>query len=154
MIQRIQTLWLFISLSLSGFLVKGGIVNFIGRDGQKYFTGFSGIYKITDSGPEIVRSSVPLAALIISILLLSIVTILLFRTRRIQRVFAFILMTLSVCLTILISYYSYVVVHTFEGQIDPGIKMAFPVIIIISTILAVRGISKDETLVKSYERLR
>ena len=154
MIQRIQTLWLLISLSLSGFLVKGGIVNFIGRDGQKYFTGFSGISKMTESGTEIIRSSIPLATLIIGIPVLSVVTILLFKFRRIQRVFAFILIALSVCMTILICYYSYVMVHTYEGHIVPGIKMVFPVLIIISAILTVRGISKDEALVKSYNRLR
>jgi len=32
--------------------------------------------------------------------------------------------------------------------------MVFPVLIIISAILTVRGISKDEALVKSYNRLR
>jgi hypothetical protein len=154
MIQRIQTLWLFISISLSGFLVKGGIVNFIGRDGQKYFAGFSGISKITETGTEIIRSSIPLAAIILCIPVLSVVTILFYKSRKIQRVFAYIIITCSVCLTILVLYYSYIVVHTYEGHIVPGIKMGFPILIIISAIFAVKGISKDEALVKSYDRLR
>ena len=109
---------------------------------------------MTDTGTEIIRSSVPLAALIISIPILSVVTMLLFKFRKVQRVFAFILITLSVCLTILILYYSNIVVNAYEGHIVSGIKMVFPVLIIISAILAVRGISKDEALVKSYDRLR
>jgi len=67
MIQRIQTIWLLVSAISSGFLMRGGIAYFIGKTGQKYFTGFSGIFKITDSGQDLIRASVPLSLLIILI---------------------------------------------------------------------------------------
>ena len=154
MIQRIQTIWLLISAISSGFLIKGGIVNFIDKTGQKYFTGFSGIYKLTESGQEIVTSSVPLAVLIILIPLLSLISILFFKSRRIQKVLTLILVTLSLCLIILVTYYSYMLIKSYDTELVFGIKMVIPLIILIAVILAYRGISSDDRLVKSYDRLR
>ena len=154
MIQRIQTIWLLISAISSGFLIKGGIVNFIDKTWQKYFTGFSGIYKLTESGQEIVTSSVPLAVLIILIPLLSLISILFFKSRRIQKVLTLILVTLSLCLIILVTYYSYILMKSYDTELVFGIKMVVPLIILIAVILAYRGISSDDSLVKSYDRLR
>ncbi len=154
MIQRIQTIWLLISAISSGFLIKGGIVNFIDKTGHKYFTGFSGIYKLNESGQEIVTSSVPLAVLIILIPLLSLISILFFKSRRIQKVLTLILVTLSLCLIILVTYYSYILMKSYDTEFVFGIKMVLPLIILIAVILAYRGISSDDRLVKSYDRLR
>jgi len=154
MIQRIQTIWLLISAISSGFLIKGGIVNFIDKTGQKYFTGFSGIYKLNESGQEIVTSSTPLAVLIILIPLLSLISILFFKSRRIQKVLTLILVTLSLCLIILVTYYSYMLIKSYDTELVFGIKMVIPLIILIAVILAYRGISSDDRLVKSYDRLR
>lgn len=154
MIQRIQTIWLLISAISSGLLLKGGIVNFIDKAGQKYYTGFSGIYKLNDSGSDLVNSSVPLAALIILIPVLSIISILLFKSRRIQKVITLILITFSLCLIILVSYYSFILMRNYDAELIPGIKMIIPLIILIAEFLAYKGISRDDLLVKSYDRLR
>jgi hypothetical protein len=154
MIQRIQTIWLLISAISSGFLMKDGIINFIDKTGQNYFTGFSGIYKLTLSGHELVTRSIPLEVLIILIPLLSVVTTLLFKSRRIQKVLTLLLVALSLFLIILVSYYSYIIMKNYSTDLIPGVKMVIPVIILSSAILAYRGISRDDRLVKSYERLR
>ena len=154
MIQRIQTIWLLISVISSGFLMKGGIVNFMDKAGQKYFTGFSGIYKLSDSGSDLITSSVPLAAIIIIIPVLSFISILLFKSRPIQKVFTLILITFSLCLIILVTYYSNIIMKNYDTELVPGIKMVIPLIILIAAILSYRGISKDDRLVKSYDRLR
>jgi amino acid transporter len=60
----------------------------------------------------------------------------------------------SICLIILVSYYSYLIVRYYNAELIPGIKMFFPLIILVTALLAYRGISKDENLVKSYDRLR
>jgi hypothetical protein len=39
-------------------------------------------------------------------------------------------------------------------EIVPGIKMALPFLMLISMILAYKGIKKDDDLVKGYDRLR
>jgi len=154
MIQRIQTFWLLISAISSGFLTRGGIIDFINREGQKYFTGFSGISKLNELGHEVIIRSVPLEILIILILLLSVISILSFKSRRIQKIVTLMVIGFSICLIILVSYYSYFLVKNYNAELVPGIKMFFPLIILISVVLAYRGISKDENLVKSYDRLR
>ena len=154
MIQRIQTIWLLISAISSGFLMKGGIINFIDKSGQKYFTGFLGIYKLTESGQELITSSIPIAAIIILVPLLSVITILFFKSRRIQKVLTLILVTLSLCLIILVTYYSYILMKNYDTELVPGVKMIIPLIILIAVFLAYKGISRDDHIVKSYYRLR
>jgi hypothetical protein len=154
MIQRIQTLWLILSAVLSGFLMKGGIVNMVDKAGQKYYTGFAGIYKITDSGKELLINSVPLAALIILIPVLSVFCTLIFKTRRIQKIVALIIFAFSSCLTILVTYYSIAIMNKYDAELVPGVRMVIPLLIMITVSLAYTGISKDDRLVKSYDRLR
>ena len=154
MIQRVQTIWLLLSAIASGFLMKGGIVNFIDKSGQKFFTGFSGIYRLTDTGNELITRSVPLAAMIIAIPILSVVSILLYKSRRIQKVITLILFVFSLCLIILVTYYSSIVMKNYNTELVPGVKLAIPIIILITITLAYRGIYYDDRLVKSYDRLR
>jgi hypothetical protein len=154
MIQRIQTVWLFLSTLLTGFLIKGSILNFIDKTGQKFYTGFSGIIKHFDTGDELVRSSIPLQAIIILITLLSFITIFLYKSRWIQKVLSLTLIGLSLILVILVSFYSYILAKNYEANLVPGVKMVFPILILIFFILAYRGISGDDRLVKSYDRLR
>ena len=42
----------------------------------------------------------------------------------------------------------------YGAELEPGLKMVIPLLIMISVTLAYRGISKDDRLVKSYDRLR
>lgn len=154
MIQRIQTIWLLIITILSVFLTKGGIVHFTDKTGQSFYTGFSGVYKVIESGQELLISSIPLAALILLIPLLSVICTLIFKNRRIQKVLTLVLFAFSFCLTILVIYYSLIIVKRYNAELVPGIKMVIPLLIMIFASLGYRGISKDDKLVKSYDRLR
>ena len=154
MIQRIQTIWLLISAISSLLLIKGGIINLIDKAGQKYYTGFSGTFKLSTSGPELITGSVSLSALIIIIPVVSVITLLLFKWRRIQKVLALVLVSLSSCLIILIAYYSFILMRNYDSELIPGFKMVLPLIILIASILAYKGISGDNNLIKSYDRLR
>jgi hypothetical protein len=154
MIQRKQSLWLLLLILFSFFLFKGGILNFVSADGQKYYIGFSGVYRVVGSGSEIIRNSISLSVLIIAIQVISLATILLYKSLKIQKIASNALTTFCICLTILVIYYSYSVMINNKCQIVPGIKMIIPVLNLVLAILAFRGISKDETLLKSYDRLR
>jgi hypothetical protein len=154
MIQRIQSLWLLLSALLAGFLLRGGIVNFIDKSGQKFSTGFPGIYEQLETGTEIIRGSVPLASLIIMIPVFSILTIFLYKNRRFQKVLSLILICMSLCLIILVIYYSCILSENYKAELVPGLKMAFPMLILVFEVLAYSGISRDDRLVRSYERLR
>lgn len=154
MIQRIQTIWLLISAISSGFLMKGGIVYFVAKTGLKYFTGFSGIFKLTDSGQELIKGSIPLSLIIILIPIASVISILLYKSRRIQKLLALILIAFAICTIGLLTFYSFLLIKNYDTGLVPGIKMFIPIIILIASILAYRGIIKDDRLVKSYDRLR
>jgi hypothetical protein len=154
MIQRIQTIWLLISAISSGFLMKGGITNFIDKTGQKYLTGFFGINKLSDAGYELITSSIPLTILIIIIPVLSVISILFFQSRRVQKMLTLILILFSICLLVLVTNCSYIIIMHYDAKLIPGVKMVIPVIILSAAILAYRGISRDDRLVKSYDRLR
>jgi hypothetical protein len=154
MIQRIQSIWLLISAISSVFLIKGGIINLIDNAGQKYHTAFSGTFKLSSSGPELITGSVSLSALIIIIPVLSIITLLLFKWRRIQKVLSLVIISLSSCLIILLVYYSFILMRNYDSELIPGFKMVLPLIILIAGIFAYKGISGDAKLIKSYDRLR
>ena len=68
--------------------------------------------------------------------------------------FATIEIILSVVLILVSVYYSYIVISRYNTSIVAGFKMAVPVVILILSVLAYRGIRKDDNLVKSYDRLR
>jgi hypothetical protein len=62
---------------------------------------------------------------------------------------------IMIVLSILYSgYYAYLAISNYEAVFTPGLKMVLPVILLILSMLAYRGIRKDELLVKSYDRLR
>jgi hypothetical protein len=154
MIQRIQTIWLFISAISPLIMVKGGIINLIDRAGQMYNIAFSGTFKLSSSGPELIARSFSLSALIIIIPVISVITIFFYRSRRIQKILSLVIVSFSFCLIILLVYYSILLMRNYGAEIVPGVKMVIPLIILIAGILAYRGISGDDKLIKSYDRLR
>jgi purine-cytosine permease-like protein len=77
-----------------------------------------------------------------------------FRSRRKQILPTIAVILLSAVLIGSIAWFGYSVIHDLKMSLVPGLKMAFPVLILIFSILAFRGIRRDERLVKSYDRLR
>lgn len=145
MIQRIQTVWLL----LAG-LVNSGLFFFdlyradIVTDGQTIPHSL----RVNDHYPSL------LIALVITILPL--VTIFMFKNRKRQRLM--VVLTLVSC----IGFLSSAIMRTgnFMNQalaLTNGtywIGSVLPVIAIVFLVLAIRGINKDEKLVKSLDRLR
>lgn len=154
MIQRIQTIWLLLSTLCSGLLLRGSIINFVDGSDQKYFTGFSGIFRLNAQGMELIDRSIPLSALIILISVFSVISILLYKSRRFQKIVTLIIIGFALCLIIVLIYHSFIVIKKYSAELVPGIKMFLPLIVLIAATLAYRGISKDDRLVKSYDRLR
>jgi Na+/proline symporter len=95
-----------------------------------------------------------IAVLIIIIGVLALVTIFLFKKRNIQMMLAGLLIGCVTAFIIACAYYYWFIVTQYNGELVPGIKMILPFIMLILSILAYRGIKKDDRLVKSYDRLR
>ncbi|MEI6048921.1 MAG: DUF4293 domain-containing protein [Bacteroidota bacterium] len=155
MIPRIQNLYLFLTTMLSLLFLKGGIINFMDKSGSIIKVTFNGLLRNTDGQAfELIDKLLPLSAIIVLIPAISLITILFFKNRKVQLLLAMSLIILVAGLIIFSCYYCWFVISGFGAAITPGFKLAIPVLILIFSILAYRGIKKDENLIRSYERLR
>jgi len=155
MIQRIQSLYLLLTTIVSLLFLKGSFLKFINISGDVVKVHFNEVIKESSvQGFEMVDSLLPLSLLIILIPLFSGITIFLYKNRKMQLLFTSLLIALEVLLIITFAYYSWHITNVYDAKLAPGFKMILPLLILIFSILAYRGIKKDDNLVKSYDRLR
>lgn len=155
MIQRIQSVYLFLIALLSSLLFSGSIVNFINGSGSVFKITFASIIKSAESnGLEVIEKLIPLSVLIILIPIISLVTIFVFKNRKIQMRLAMFLMILCTLMVFALIHGSIIIISKFGATITPGFKMILPLVMLILSVLAYLGIKKDDHLVKSYDRLR
>jgi hypothetical protein len=140
---------------ISLLLLKGSFLAFSEKTGSVIKVTFNGIVRDNfGQGLEMIEKLLPLSVLIILIPAISLITIFIFKNRKIQLWFSLFLVILASGFVIVSIHVSLSIVSKFEARIIPGFKMIVPIIILIISILAYRGIKKDDQLVKSYDRLR
>jgi len=155
MIQRIQSLYLFIITLLSSLLFSGSILNFITGSPAVIKITFANVVKsMQGSGLEVIEKLIPLSFIIVLIPLVSLITIILFKKRNIQLRFALLLIILCILLVVALIHGSITTISKQNASLVPGFKMIVPVVNLILSFLAYLGIKKDDRLVKSYDRLR
>jgi hypothetical protein len=155
MIQRIQSLYLSLIFLLSLFLFTGSFLSFKEESGSNINLKFLGIFR--DSGSlsvEKAGDAYPITIGIILIPVISMLTLVLFKNRKIQLKLAGLLIVLSLSFIVLSVLYVWIIITKYQSEVIPGIKMLIAGIILICSVLAYRGIKKDDNLVKSYDRLR
>ena len=136
MLQRIQTVYLLIAALISA--------------------GFVFIFKLWEDqsgNPVYIEDVYSALGLTLLSALISLVTIFLFRNRKLQFVLGRINILLNLILLGLFVYWSL----TISGETsvsENGIGMLTPVFSIVFLVLANKAIKKDEDLVKSVDRLR
>ncbi|UFH45100.1 DUF4293 domain-containing protein [Flavobacterium galactosidilyticum] len=137
MIQRIQTIYLFLT-----FVVTGVLLFFIPlwtmSDSKEYFFMQSQVYTI-------------LLGLSTTLTLLSIVS---YKKRQNQFVMGRLNIILNLILLGLFVYRSLNLSGETPAVSEKGIGMFLPVVAIVLLVLANKAIKKDEDLVKSVDRLR
>jgi hypothetical protein len=153
MIQRIQSLFLLLVTLLSALALFGGWP-FYSASGAKAATLTFTSSTINDVKVTEVFSMLLMAA----ILGLSVYIIFLFKNRKLQLLYCWILIAMVV-LSAILAYLRYrnmsaqLMEQTgVEGRI--GIMFLFPLLMLLSVSLAMRGIWKDELLVRNMDRLR
>jgi len=155
MIQRIQSVYLFLTTVLAIIFLQGSFFNFIDKAGTSIKVTVSGIEQASAAqGFTVIEKLYPLTAALFIIALLSLTAIFIFRKRNIQLILVKILIALIVLLIIACAHSCYRIVTKYSMELVPGIKMAFPLLMLGFSFLAHRGIRKDDELVKSYDRLR
>jgi hypothetical protein len=144
MIQRIQSVYLFVALLISSAVVF--ILNlWVNMDGVGVFA----FDLIKNEGVSL--KGIPILFLVSSIL--SLVTIFKFKNRQTQ----FVLGRLNILINLIILGLLVVHLQSLSGETfvsEKGIGSALPLITIVLLVMANRAIKKDEDLVKSVDRLR
>ena len=136
MLQRIQTIYLFIAALISGVLIF-----------------FVSLWS-NEAGESVFVEEVYMAlGLFLGSAVLSLVSIFLFKNRKLQFVLGRINILLNFILLGVFVYWSLTVPGEMEIS-EKGIGMFIPVLSIVFLVLANKAIKKDEDLVKSVDRLR
>jgi lipopolysaccharide export LptBFGC system permease protein LptF len=152
MIQRVQSVWLFLaSLTIFLLLLLPIVSNQI--NGSEFWIMVTGLYQKTNETAIKVESFRPLYISAAAVALICFVSIFAFRNRTVQKRIIMAVMVLIVFL----SYWIFNYAQKIPGGIDSasyGIGAFLPVIAVLFCALALRGIRKDEQLLKSADRLR
>ena len=148
MIQRIQSIWLLLaSIAILCLL----LIPVIGAATDKAYFILQG-YGLQIEGAKEQTINVPLLVSVVLAGLISIVNIFNFRNRKLQIRIA----SLNIFLILALSFWLFQMVKGIEAlrtlDIEPGICL--PLMAIIFTLLAIRGIKQDEKLIRSADRLR
>jgi hypothetical protein len=154
MIQRIQTLFLFLSVVLSFVLIFTPISNIRLASGEtlKLYS-----YGLNDLGKAywIINNIIPLLTLLSIATIFSFICIFLYKKRILQMKICIFNIILLIVVSGLI-YFDYTAIQKKYEIVSPSFYyiVLFPVLNILTLFIAYRAIRKDEHLVKSYERLR
>jgi hypothetical protein len=143
MIQRIQTIYLFLASVVSGGLIF--VFNLWNTLKEQIF--------VLDLFSEELLTLKVIPLMFITSSILSLVTIFLFKDRKLQFVIGRIIILINLFLLGLLIYLSL----TLPGETsvsEKGIGMFLPILVVLLIVLANKAIKKDEDLVKSVDRLR
>ncbi len=151
MLQRSQSLFLFLSFLLYVILFISPV--FYVSDHSMNYSVFAGKSNLLVNGSA--QCMLPLAISIILAAVIFLISIFLFRKRKLQIRFVQIAQLLVFASIISLAIYHYIYTHVSPGlfaRLTPF--TAIPVISFLLNFLAIRGIRKDQALIDSLNRLR
>lgn len=149
MIQRIQTIYLFVAAVLLVVAMVLPVGHFYTETTVSSLTNLS----VTAADGTVGYVSWPLFVILLLGAVLSFVTIFLYKNRMLQ-------VRLTVCANVLlVAYYVVAGILAYSalssyGSFTPSMAVCLPLIALILNGLAIRGIKKDEKLVRSYNTIR
>ena len=147
MIQRIQTAYLLVAGLLTASLFKLNFAELV-VNGEFHVFNVMGIF----NGDKMVFDGLPVMIFIGLIALLHIVAIFMYK-KRIRQI-RFIVFTIILLLGLTGLFFYFIYAGFNDPKVAFKIPMAFPLIAVILDYLAIRGIGKDEALVRSLDRIR
>ena len=157
MIQRIQSLYLLLVVLICGMLFLFPIAEYT-KDASIYVFDVLGIKNITDkSNPIEIISTLPVLLILIVVMLTELISIFLFKNRKLQIRICSLNILLLTALLATIFWYSDKAETAIgqEGAITSfSIGAVVPIVALMFTFLAIRSIKKDEELVRSADRIR
>ncbi len=152
MIQRVQTIWLLLASLTLMMLLLVPIVTKI-NDNTEFWILVSGLYQKAASGTAKIEA---FTALMVSTLVVSVITfanIFAFSNRTLQKRICNVVIILIISLSFWISQAAQKIPGGLEN-VNYNVGAFMPVLAILFVFMAMRGIRKDEQLIKSADRLR
>ncbi len=150
MIQRIQSLYLLLSVILGTVCLSRPVGHFLTTEGERYADLFNLWMRFDDGRHSF--SPWALFAILVIVCALTFLNIFLFKYRALQ------MRIVSLCMILLTGYYIYFAIFTYLNSGDcsfrPTVAAALPFACIVLDYLAFRGILNDEMLIRSLNRLR
>ncbi|MCU7695136.1 DUF4293 domain-containing protein [Haoranjiania flava] len=150
MIQRIQTLWMLIVALLAGLTFQFPFFTGISNEANQGITDVATTAALITSGKLYALSNMALLLVTAAIMVLALVTVFLYKDRKKQLLLCYINLVLSFGLIGLYFYYRNTEFVSGTIAIYSIITFLIPVFV----VLAIRGINKDISLLKSVDRLR
>lgn len=157
MIQRIQTVYLLISTGLMSALFFLPLAEYNLSDGSTMNLFYNGLIIV---GKGIQMATIPITILLVLNILLNLISIFLYKNRKLQMRICIYNLILMIGLFGLLFYYYKFGIEQLKVQIAELVSMRMlwtsilPVISAFFLYLAYKGVLKDELLIKSIDRLR
>ena len=155
MIQRIQTLYLFLAAILTGLTLILPVGTFLGGTEELRLTAF-GFFDT--AGNTLVVSAYGLTATVMAATILALVDIFLYKRRLVQFRLCIVELVLLMGVIIFEGYYVSGSIRSLASFEVSAWKLSLgaflPLISLVLSYLALRGIRKDIQLVKSLDRIR
>ena len=152
MIQRIQTIYLAIVFILAMLMFFFPIVSIISESSAYFVLKYRSV--INPDNGMVHGHNFPLAAILALNMLLALVALFLYKKRTLQLRITVFNMVLLVGSLGLIWFYASQASRALNGEIVISFPILFPVIELIVSFLAFKGIQKDDNLVRSVDRIR
>jgi len=154
MIQRIQTVYLLLVALLTASMFFTPFVTFISEtEVSQYILTIKGL-ALTGEKSSVLFRVWPIVAILIVSLIITLVTIFLYKRRLLQIRLSIVSIFLMAGIIGLTYYYSNSISLQMKVESTYGFSFVFPLIAIILDYLAIRSITKDEKLIRSLDRLR
>ena len=152
MIQRIQTIWLLLAtLTICCLLFLPIVSAYVGN--IEYYIVANGLYQKAGNTTKQIETTLPLLVSTIAVALMSFINIFNFKNRATQKR----IVMANIALIIGLSFWCSQFAKKIPGGLETAnynVGMFLPVIAILFSILAIRGINNDDKLIRSADRLR
>jgi cell division protein FtsW (lipid II flippase) len=152
MIQRIQTVWLFLTTLVVLLLLLIPVVT-KQANGTDYWVVATGLYQKSQQGTSKLQSFLPLIVFTIATAIISLVNIFNYTNRKLQKK----LVLVNIVFILGLSFWMFEAADKIPGRVENAsynLGAFFPLLALIFLFLALRGINQDEKLVRSADRLR
>ena len=154
MIQRIQSLFLLVSMILCGILFFTPFSECLSVTGQLYELTCRGLFHLTSSGKEAISINLALTAFLVVIFVFHLTSIFLYKNRIRQIRFVVASIILLIAYWAIIIYLGYSFSNALKLSMEIKFSTSLFLIAAIFDYLAIHFIRKDEALVRSVDRIR